>query len=113
MSRGSMSKNDHTPHSSMPRMSSNSYSSPTVSGYRELTRRFYYFLRPFFSLFAIFISQVSAFYYRHIKDTWFQFIFAAIHELVMGIWNVVLREQSHVRADAGKWREAKGEDLKK
>jgi hypothetical protein len=78
-----------------------------------LTTRFYYFLRPFFSLVAIFLSQVSSFYYRHIKDTWFQFIFAAFNEFLQGLWNVLLREQSHVSADANKWREAKGKDLRK
>jgi len=64
-------------------------------------------------LVAIFLSQVSSFYYRHIKDTWFQFIFAAVNEFFQGIWNVLLREQSHVSADADKWRQAKGQDLRK
>lgn len=79
----------------------------------QLTLRFYYFLRPFFSLLAIFISQVSVFYHAHIKDSWPQFIYSAFIALVGGIWNVIMREQGHVRADAGKWRDAKGEELKK
>jgi len=79
----------------------------------ELTTRFYYFLRPFFSLFAIFISQVSVFYHAHAKDSWLQFTVSAIQALIGGIWNVVMREQSHVRGNAGKWRDAKGEELKK
>jgi hypothetical protein len=79
----------------------------------ELITRFYYFLRPFFSLLAIFISQVSVFYHAHAKDSWPQFIISGIQALVFGIWNVVMREHSHVRGNAGKWREAKGEELKK
>jgi hypothetical protein len=79
----------------------------------RLIIRFYYFLRPFFSLLAIFISQVSVFYHAHAKDSWLQFTVAAVQALVFGIWNVVMREQSHVRGNAGKWREAKGEELKK
>ena len=78
-----------------------------------LITRFYYFLRPFFSLLAIFISQVSVFYHAHAKDSWLQFTAAAVQALVFGIWNVVMREQSHVRGNAGKWRDAKGEELKK
>jgi hypothetical protein len=79
----------------------------------ELITRFYYFLRPFFSLLAIFISQVSVFYHDHAKDSWLQFIISGIQALVFGIWNVVMREQSHVRGNAGKWRDAKGDELKK
>jgi hypothetical protein len=73
----------------------------------------YYFLRPFFSLVAIAISHASSFYYRHIKDTWIQFFLAAINETLQGIWSILLREQHNRAPQVDKWRQAKGEDLKK
>jgi hypothetical protein len=134
MFRGSMSRRDLTLRSLMPRTSLFLPSFtllPTFPPSLRLTFhscplrrqgsryesvliiRFYYFLRPFFSLLAIFISQVSVFYHAHAKDSWLQFTVAAVQALVFGIWDVVMREQSHVRGNAGKWRDAKGEELKK
>lgn len=75
----------------------------------------YHFLRPFFNVFALVVSQFASFYYRHIKDTWFQFFFAAINEFFQGFWTILLggSGKSKGTAKANQWKGAVGEDLRK